>query len=139
LNVDFEYFDHTADIGVKAYGESLEALFQNAALGLVSIVYETSYAPESRTFDISVDNPDDNLEQILVDWLNEVLFILETEAAVLTRFDIRELDGRHIRAMAAGSPSGLHRYKTEVKSVTYHMLEIGREKDLYFARVLFDI
>ncbi len=139
---DYEYFDHTADIGVKAYGSDLSQVFVNAARGMFSIMFEMIDEPlEEKVLKVELQNPDENYEQLLVDWLNELLYLLEAEDAVLSRFEIKELDGKVLKAEVAGGPfdSERHRYKTEVKSATYHMLEIGRENDKYFATILIDI
>ena len=140
--MDFEYFDHTADIGVKAYGDTLPSVFENAAKGLIVIIYEVvkeSNDIVSRDIELSVS--EDNQEQLLIDWLNEVLFILETEGFIPTNFTVSDLTENTLKATISGSPldPNIHRYKTEVKSTTYHMLEIGRENDKYFATILFDI
>ena len=142
LNVDFEYFDHTADIGVKAYGDTLPRVFENAAKGLIGIVYEVTGEPEaSLSKEIELTLSEDNQEQLLIDWLNEVLFILETEGFIPTNFEVSNLTENTLKATLSGSPldPDMHRYKTEVKSTTYHMLEIGSENDKYFATILFDI
>jgi SHS2 domain-containing protein len=140
--VDFEYFDHTADIGVKAYGETLPRMFENAARGMVGIIYEIlEEGGEKVSRNVELTLTEDNREQLLIDWLNEVLFILETEGFIPTKFDVTQLTDRSLKALIHGSPLDprIHRYKTEVKSTTYHMLEIGRENDIYSGTILFDI
>jgi SHS2 domain-containing protein len=139
--VDYEYFDHTADIGVKAYGDDLPQMFQNAAKALVGIIFELGEASEEKVLKVELSNQEEGYEQLLIDWLNEVLYLIETENIVPLRFDVKELDGKRLLAEVAGGRNdpGIHRYKTEVKSATYHMLEIGREKDKYFGMILFDI
>ena len=142
LFVDYEYFDHTADIGVKAYGTDLSEVFINAARGMFSIMFEMISEPvETKVLQVDLQNQEENYEQLLVDWLNELLYLLEAEDAVLHRFKIKKLDGKVLKAEVVGAPFDAkhHRYKTEVKSATYHMLEIGRENDKYFATILIDI
>lgn len=139
--MEYEYIDHTADVGVKAYGSDLRQVFANAALGLVDFMVETIDDPGrgGKTFEINLTAEDQ--EQLLVDWLNEVIFIMETESVVLNEFDVLVLEEKTFKANVSGHTYNEknHRYKTEVKSATYHMLEIGRENDKYFGKILLDI
>lgn len=137
---DYEYFDHTADIGMMAYGDTLARMFQNAAKGMVGIMFDVGEGGKERTLTVSLEH-EDNTEQLLIDWLNELLFLIETEGLVMTRFEISEITGKALKAKVTGTPMDpkVHRYKTEIKSTTYHMLKIGRENDKYFGRILFDI
>ena len=140
-SVEYEYFDHTADIGLKAYGDSLASMFENAAKGMFSIMFETiSEVDPAKVLKVELKE-EENQEQLLIDWLNELLFLLETEDLVLSRFNVTDIGPKGLKAEVSGSPFDpqVHRYKTEVKSATYHMLEIGRENDKYFGRILFDI
>ena len=139
--MEYEFFDHTADIGMKAWGESMARMFENAAKGMFSIIFDIADAEPTRTMKLDLDQKEENAEQMLVDWLSELLYILDTQDLVPTSFRVTHLDGEHLEAEISGNPFNkeIHRYKTEVKSVTYHMLEIGRENDKYFGRILFDI
>jgi SHS2 domain-containing protein len=140
--VDYEYFDHTADIGLKAHGETLAQMFENAAKGMFSIMLEViSDAEPTRTANVDLEQEEENTEQMFVDWLNELLYILETKDIVPSEFRVIQLDGKRLQAEISGNPFNkeIHRYKTEIKSATYHMLEIGRENDKYFGMILFDI
>ena len=140
--MDYEYFDHTADIGMKAYGTTLAQMFENAARGMLSIMFDiTTGAEATRTKEVKLELEEENTEQMFVDWLNELLYILDTENLVPTNFNVLRVDGKRLEAEISGNPfdERIHRYKTEIKSTTYHMLEIGRENDKYFGMILFDI
>jgi SHS2 domain-containing protein len=141
MYVDYEYIEHTADIGIKAYGTRVEQVFENAAKGMFSIMYEVIDKGYDTVLDVEVEERSDNKEQMLLDWLNELLFLSETKHMVFVDFKVERIDGLRLVAKAFGSAFDpkKHRYKTEIKSTTYHMLELGKEKDKYYGRVLFDL
>ncbi len=80
-------------------------------------------------------------EALLVAWLNEFVFLFDTERLLFRRFDVKECTGTSIHARAYGEPADLARHdiKTGVKSATYHGLAIRRTKRGYSARVIVDI
>lgn len=137
--VGFKFIDHTADVGMVAYGKDLKELFTNAVLGLFSLIVETDNVAEKdyRQLEISADDK----ESLLVQWLNELIYLFEVDRLLPKRFDILALSTNHLEARAYGEvydPSR-HKLKTSVKAATYHMLKIERTKDGYEAEVIFDI
>jgi SHS2 domain-containing protein len=129
--------EHTADVGLVAYGNSLAEAFGNAAYGLFSIITDLRRVrqKESRR----VDTKGDDAEALLFEWLNSLLYIFDVEMLLLKRFDILEFDGQRLVAMCYGErydPSR-HRIKLEVKSATYHMLQVDEERGQ--VQVIFDI
>jgi len=84
---EFKLLDHTADIGIKAYGETLEKLFGNAASGMFSIITDLDKVKSSRNFYIQVKGEDE--ENLLIKWLNELLYLFDTEYCLFNRFDIK--------------------------------------------------
>jgi len=139
--VDYEYIDHTADIGIKAYGKDPKQVFENAAKGMFSIMFETCDQGQQTCVEVELDGGEDAQERLLVDWLNELLYLSSTKRLVFVDFSVQSLDSRHLKGKAFGSAYDpkKHRYKTEIKSATYHMLELRKEKDKYYGYVLFDI
>ncbi len=133
----FQFIEHTADIGLIAYGQSLSEAFANAACGLFSIIAElkTVKEIESRQLELSEEDP----EALLFEWLNRLIYLFDVEMLLLKRFDIRDFDGRGLKAICYGEkydPSR-HQLKTGVKAATYHMLKVDREKNQ--VQVIFDV
>ena len=133
----FQLIEHTADVGLIAYGENLAEAYGNAAYGLFSIITElkTVREIESRRLEIS----EGDAEALLFEWLNSLIYFFDVEMLLFKRFDIIELDGHHLKAICHGEkydPSR-HRLKTGVKSATYHMLKVDDEKNQ--VQVIFDI
>ena len=86
----FDILDHTADIGIIAYGVDLKQTFANAATGLFSLITDLDKVVEVTYRDIELTAPD--MESLLVDWLNELVYIFDVENMLFKRFDISQLD-----------------------------------------------
>ena len=134
----FEIIDHTADVAIAAYGADLKQAFANAALGMFSIMTDIDKLSDSTSRDVEVTA--DDREDLLVSWLNELLFIYEVEKMLFKRFNISVLDKKTLKAKCYGEKINpkLHKIKTEIKATTYHMIKI-EEGDSIRVQVLFDI
>ena len=134
----FEVIEHTADSGIVAYGHDKRDLFANAAYGLFSLISDLDKVGESHSREVTVTAGDD--EQLLVEWLNELIFLFDVEHVLLKRFDIAELDGR-LRATVRGERVDESRHTIDMapKATTYHMLRVERTPDGWRAQVIFDI
>lgn len=134
---NYEIIDHTADIGVKAKGKSLEECFENAAYGMFDIITDESEIENKGQYDIELKA--DESEQLLVDWLSELLYLHSSMNLIFGFFKV-EFDGKKLKGRIFGEKLDISKHKigTEIKAVTYHMLEI-RNKRPYHVQVLFDI
>jgi len=134
----FEILDHTADVGLIAYGLDLKQVFANAALGLSSIIVDLKGVKEVISRDVEVTAAD--WEELLVKWLNELIYLFDVEHILLKRAEITSLTRTRLKARVYGEKvdTSRHRLKIGVKATTYHMLNIDRD-DGYKVRVLFDI
>jgi len=133
----YQLIEHTADMGLVAYGRTLAEAFANAAYGLFSIIAElkTVKETESRRLEISEDDP----EALLFEWLNRLIYLFDVDMILFKRFDIIDFDGHRLTATCYGEkydPSR-HKLKRGVKAATYHLLEADREKNQ--VRVIFDV
>jgi len=135
---DFEFIDHTSDVGIKAYGTSVKEAFANAAKAMFSLIAELDDIEEAGYRDIELTAPDQ--ESLLVEWLNELVYLFDWENIIFKRFDITHLNNTQLRARAYGEKvdSSRHKLKTGVKAATYHMLKIDRGNG-YKVQVLLDI
>jgi len=135
----YELIDHTADVGVKAYGANLSEAFEHAAKAMFDIVTDNSEIENTGQYEIILEAPD--LEQLLVDWLSELLFLNSANNLVFGFFKV-ELDEKkkQLNARVFGEKFDLSKHKIgmEIKAVTYHMLEVKKKKP-YHVQVLFDI
>lgn len=139
---NFEIIEHTADIGIIAYGKTKEEVLINSARGMFYIITE-----EEGPFKIESSYPvtltAETREDLLVSWLSELLYIFETKLVVLSKFEIKELSDYRLTGKVYGENIGQNsqRIKKEVKAVTYHYLEFKKDEvsKLWRARVIFDI
>ena len=135
----YDLVDHTADVGIKAYGKTLAEAFENAAKGMFDII--TNYSEIENIGQYNIELETDNLEQLLVDWLSELLFLNSANNLVFSFFKV-ELDEKNnkLSAKVFGEKFNLSKHKigSEIKAVTYHMLEVKTKKP-YHVQVLFDI
>lgn len=136
----FEILDHTADIGLVAWGRSLEELFANAALGMFSLIGALEKVDGGFETTVSVEGSD--YEDLLVTWLNELLYLFEAEEVLLSHFDILELGQYYLRARVSGEPIDFakHEIFRVVKACTYYEVKVEEvEPGLFRAQVYFDI
>ncbi len=135
----YEIIEHTADIGIKAYGKTLSEAFENAAKGMFDIITDKSEMELTGQYEIKLDALE--LEPLLVDWLSELLFLNASQNLVFGFFKV-EVDEKKktLRAQVFGEKYNISKHKigTEIKAVTYHMLEVKNKKP-YHVQVLFDI
>ena len=134
----FEFIDHTADAGIRVEAPTLEDLFETAALAFSELVISVDSVDckVERRFELQ----EDDLEALLVSWLQELLYLLDTEDLVFSRFQVR-LQDLSLEAVAWGEvfDPKIHTMKTEIKAVTYHQLEVAKSDQGWRAQVIFDI
>ncbi|MDO8578795.1 MAG: archease [Dehalococcoidales bacterium] len=133
----FRLIEHTADTGLIAYGKDLPEAFANAAYGMFSIIADLRLVRETESRVVEVSGND--TESLLFEWLNRLLYFFDVEMLLLKRFDIIKFDGKTMQAKCWGEkfdPSR-HIIKIGVKSATYYLLQVDREKNR--VRVIFDI
>lgn len=137
----FEVLEHTADIGLRVWGGSLEEVFANAALGLAEILGRRAEGSADGS-PVAVRVTSTDLEALLVEWLNEILFELEHRDVCLAGARVREVrageepavEGELLVLECPEVPEG-----TEVKAATYHQLSVRAEDGGYRATVYFDV
>jgi SHS2 domain-containing protein len=134
----FVVIEHTADVGIIAYGRSLEELFANAAAGMMSFLIDPASIRLAQERTITAEA--DDREGLLIAWLNQLLVLLNADGFVPGRFTVRDLTETRLRAEVAGEPvdPARHHFHLDVKAATYHALEI-KQNDLWQARIIFDV
>lgn len=135
-NVQYEILEHTADTGIKAYGDGVNEIFENAALGMFDLMTDLALVRPVGEARVEVEAHD--LESLLVEWLNELLFLHEVDHAFFVEFVV-SVKGLALQGMARGEEvdPARHRLEQQVKAVTYHMLEVNQAEG--YATVIFDV
>lgn len=126
----FEVIDHTADVGIIAYGSDLEEAFANSAYGMFSLIADLDGVKEKVSRKVDIQSIDQ--EALLVDWLNELLYLFDVKQIIFKRFEITALSQNRLQATIYGEKvdTSRHQLKTGVKAATYHMLKIEKNKEV---------
>ena len=139
MKTDFEVIDHTADMGIIAYGADVKEVFANAALALFSLITDPRRVEEKLHIDIRVSSQD--RESLLVEWLNELIYSFDVKHVLLKRFEINSLTDNQLEATCYGEDfnPAKHKIKIGVKAATYHMLRLDKDDNGYKAQIIFDV
>ena len=129
--MNFEILEHPADVGFRARGNSLEELFGNCGLALMSIILDSSRADSGGSWQLTAEGHD--LDSLLVNWLNEVLFYVDTRRLVFNPFQLS------CQAIGEERTPAKHPVRVSVKAVTYHQLRIARSGEQWIAEVFVDV
>jgi SHS2 domain-containing protein len=135
----FEILEHTADIGFRARARTLPELFEACAGALVSIALDPGHVMQRESYPIEAAG--DDTESLLVNWLSEVLWLLDGRTLALGRFRVTAIEPGRLIGHAVGEPRDpeRHRAKLMVKGVTYHQLKIVQEENGWYAEVFLDV
>lgn len=132
----FEIIEHTADVGVRAWGATLEECFEQAALGVLAIngAFE---AGAGDAVPVSLDAND--VGGLLVDWVSEVLYLHESRDSVVTAIELSRVDEESLTGKVSLKPRHGDIAGTAVKAVTYHRLSVAPTTDGWEATFYVDV
>ena len=136
----YEYLEHTADMGLVVSGKSLSELLTNAAQGLFETIAVVETVDETVAVEIHLTA--ESVEELFVGWLDELIYRHETEEVFFKRAEIQQCGETEMLAIVYGEPVNFdkHEVYTEIKSVTYHQLQVVQKGDgSWFAQVIFDL
>ena len=136
----YEYLEHTADMGMVVRGKNLSELLMHAAQGLFETIAVVETVDEIVSIQIHLTA--ESVEELFVAWLDELIFRHETEEVFFKRAEIQQCSEIEMSATVFGEPSNFdkHEVYTEIKSVTYHQLQVVQKSDgSWFAQVIFDL
>ncbi|MGP3668022.1 MAG: archease [Candidatus Bathyarchaeota archaeon] len=139
----FKFLEHVSDVYVAAYGKTLEEAFENAALAMFQSMTDTNLVEPKIKVEVYAEGEDE--KALLYSWLESLLIKFGAESMLFSKFKIYEVkrfaSGFKLKGEAWGEQYNpeKHPSKVEVKAVTYHSMEIGKENELIVVKVLFDI
>jgi SHS2 domain-containing protein len=137
---NYELFEHTADIGIRVKGHDLRELFQNAALAMFDILAERENPQSRGNQEIEIKQKADTLEELFVNWLNELLSLSSAKELIFSEFQIKKIDKNSLEALVIGQGiAGYYKVNTEIKAATYHQLKIEEAKTGWQAEIIFDV
>jgi SHS2 domain-containing protein len=136
---NYRLIDHTADFGLEIFGRSPGDLFRQAAMAMTDLLTDPALLKEQRRHTLDIEGSD--WEDLLINWLRELLYMYNGEARFVTGIDIISIEQTSLRAEVASEAYrvGHHEIRNEIKAVTYHQLEVKADDDGWRARVIFDV
>jgi SHS2 domain-containing protein len=135
----YHLLEHPSDLGIEASGRTIGEAFEQAALGLISVIAETETIEPLDERTIKVDAQD--YETLLVRWLSEILYLYDGEDFLLKEAKAKSISPTRLVARVSGEKykPERHTLKMDVKAVTYHQLSIKISSPTTTLRVFFDI
>lgn len=135
----YEVIEHTADTGVSVEGRNLEELFALVGCAMFDLMVDVSKVAPAEEATISLEA--ESLEELLVTWLNELLFRAEISGTFFSWFEVSFVRDNKLKALVKGEPYNQkkHPIGQGIKAATYHELQISRKNGGWFARIIFDI
>jgi SHS2 domain-containing protein len=130
--------DHTADMRVEVCGSDLQELFANAAAALTELLGTGSEIRIEKEMDVTLESP--GLEELMVDWLREILYYNQVSGWILAQISLEQLSHTTLKArLSFGVRRDEEPPDTEIKAVTYHGISVEKTDLGYCSRILFDI
>ncbi len=133
----FRELDHTADLAVEVWGEDFPSLLVHAAEAMFALQGLPESAEQTVRRRVELSAPD--RESLLVDWLNELLYLSESHGEVYTTFELADVSspGAALRATVHGQKG--QPTKRKIKAATFHNLQVVDEPDGCRTHIVFDV
>jgi SHS2 domain-containing protein len=135
----YTLIEHTADIGIRIKGRDTRHIFRKAAQAMFSIIAHQDKTVDPKKIDIKIELKANNIEELLVNWLNELLSLSGAKEVIFISFKLFKLTERRLEAEVCGSSMANYRPKTEVKAATYHNLSFKKLPRGWQAEIIFDV
>ncbi|MBE3558456.1 MAG: archease [Ktedonobacteraceae bacterium] len=135
----YEAFEHTADIGLHAYGKTLAELFVHAAQGMESLMVPLEQVRAVTSREMKAEGHD--TVSLLVAWLSQLVVLFDTEFLLFCDFKIDIITETHVAGRAYGEvyDPQRHELSSAIKAVTWHEAAVNHTDRGYEARIIFDI
>ncbi len=129
--------DLTSDVMFEAYGKTLKEVFENAAEALFSVICQMDKVQPKICREIEMEA--DNVEELMFDWLQELIARVDIEDMFFSRFEIVEISETRLKAKIYGDRANPEIGETVVKAVTYYGYKFEKTEQGYKVRVSLDI
>ncbi len=136
---NIEILDISGDLGIRVLAPTLEDIFVNAAVGFYSLTTAIDNVEPVTTVRVSVG--EDSAERLLVAWLNELIYLFDTDRFIGKTVRIESLSNNHVVAYVCGESFDTERHECGflIKAATYHKLLLSKGSSGWTAEVIFDI
>jgi SHS2 domain-containing protein len=138
----YEILEHTADIRIRVMAGDLETLFCRSARAMFDIIAErkkSSGESKADKIELKVSQKAGNLEELFINWLNELLSLSASQSLIFPDFRMKKLSENSLEALVLGEKSGNYRINKEIKAATYHQLQITKCGKDWKVEVIFDV
>jgi len=135
----YQIIEHTADIGIRVKSFFLAGLFKKAGLAIAGISLERQKLQYPEKHKIAIRQKAANLEELFVNWLNELLSVSAVESLAFENIRINQINENFVDAIAIGSDMRNYKVNTEIKAATYHQLKVKKTGLIWQAEVIFDV
>jgi SHS2 domain-containing protein len=138
----YEFLEHTADVAVRAYGGSLKELFTSSALAMFSVlVSKKKNRPAPALKEVIIKIEEEELEDLLKCWLDELLFYFSSQRLILRRIKALVIKDHLLEANVLLEVFGEDYFEgaNEIKAVTYHELKVEKIRNRWQANIIFDV
>jgi SHS2 domain-containing protein len=134
----WEHFEHEADMGIRGMGETRMQAFEQAALAMTAIVTDLDKVAPKEAVEVECEAPD--IELLLIDWLNSLIYEMDTRKLLFSRFVVR-INGQRLHATAWGEPVDVEKHEpaVEIKGATYTALRVAQENGQWIAQAVVDV
>jgi len=139
---NYTFIEHTADIGIRLKAKTLKELFKNTALAIFEIMAQKKPSAVNRQPQVKkiiLKQKAQDLDELFINWLNELLSLSSAKGLIFYDFKIHKLDKNSLEAEAYGENINTYKVNTEIKAATYHALRIEDKGDFWQAEVIFDV
>jgi SHS2 domain-containing protein len=135
----YRIIEHTADVGIEVEAPSIEGVFALSGRAMFDLMFGLESVGKQVTRDLSVTG--EGADELMVAWLNELLYCYAVEGIIFSDFTDLKLDDRSFSAMGCGERFDpcKHQGGMEIKAATYHNLSIVKKGERWRARVIFDV
>ncbi len=135
----YEILEHTADIRIRVSAKELKDLFSRTAAAMFDIIAEKKPGPNAEKKELTIAQEAPNLEELFINWLNELLSLSSVRGLIFSYFQIKTLDEKHLEAVVWGEKAKNDNINKEIKAATYHQLQVIKNRNGWKTEVIFDV
>jgi SHS2 domain-containing protein len=135
----WEHFHHVADIGIRGYGASPADAFVQAAIAMTAVITEPQSIDANTCIEVECDSED--LEYLLVDWLNTLVYEMAIRQMLFSRFEV-QINNGHLKARVCGDTVDREKHQpaVEIKGATLTELQVKQQQDgSWLAQCIVDV
>ncbi|MEM1577819.1 MAG: archease [Candidatus Pacearchaeota archaeon] len=138
--MSYKFLEHTADALFEVNAKNIEKIFIDAAKALTEIQVNIKKVKRKEKYEINIKDKD--IEQLLFNWLSELIFVKDTKQLIFSKFDVKieKNDYYILKAICYGEKiNPKQEPKADAKAITMHEFKLWKENSIWKARVLVDI